>query len=156
MKEISLSNGGSTIVDESEYGHLIKWKWYRDTAGYVVRHDKGRGAGMVYIHRQILGNPSRLVIDHINGDKLDNRLENLRICFQKNNSWNRKGWGFKKMYSPYKGVTKDKRGGKFIAYIMVDGKQITLGRFDNEKNAALAYNEAARKHHGEFALLNEI
>lgn len=159
MKKIKLTNGGHTLVDESEYGHLSKFKWYKDSNGYALRSDKGRDTAPYYMHRWIMGEPRKLVIDHIDRDKLNNQLSNLRVCVQKNNSWNRSGWTGRK-HSKYKGVTRDSRNlnaaRSWIAYIMKDRKQYWLGRFVTEDEAALAYNKAARELHREFALLNEV
>jgi len=89
------------------------------------------------------------VIDHINGDRSDNRIKNLRNtdmtgnarnkCIQKNNK------------SGYKGVSFDKINKKWVAYIIGDGKHINLGRFSNVEDAAYAYREAAKRYYGEYA-----
>lgn len=156
MKEIQLGNGGIVKVDDETYGFLVRFHWYKDSNGYIVRRDRGRGTSSFYMHRDIMGHPARLVIDHINGDKTDNQINNLRMCLQKQNACNRGPWA-KSMYSKYKGVSKDKRRKiQWVAKIMSNRKTINLGYFEKEEEAALAYNEAARKYHGEFALLNEI
>lgn len=161
MKRIPLRNGGVTVVDDEQYGHLVRFKWYMDGNGYAVRHIQGRGTrehgGVVYMHRWIMGMPQRLCVDHINRDKLDNRVENLRICFQKNNARNRGPWAIKKN-GRFKGVHKDgrRKTNPWRSHITVDRKYIHLGQFETEVEAALAYNKVATKYHGEFALLNEV
>ena len=97
--------------------------------------------------------PKNMVIDHINGDKLDNRRSNLRICTKQQNVCNndthkdvRKG--------KYKGYSLSR--GKYAARIKVKGKLIYLGGYDTEEAAALAYNAAAIKHFGEYAKINQV
>jgi hypothetical protein len=93
--------------------------------------------------------------DHINGDTLDNRRCNLRVCSHQQNISNRK-----KQRNPttsqYKGVHLDKARGKWHAKLRSHGRMVHIGYFTSEEDAAQAYNEAARKHFGEFARLNVI
>ncbi len=93
-------------------------------------------------------------IDHIDGNKLNNHISNLRAANQSENIANSKSR--KNSTSKYKGVSKTRSGSNWIARIAKDGKQIWLGSFLNEKEAAKAYNEAAIKYFGEFAYLNKI
>jgi hypothetical protein len=90
-------------------------------------------------------------LDHINRNRSDNRIENLRPCTHSQNLGNsraRKG--------NYKGVTFCKQTNKWRAQITIDGVHRCLGRHDTEKDAALAYNDAARNRHGNFEYLNEV
>jgi len=163
MKNIKLVNGGHVVVDRSEYGHLNKFKWRVDKRGYVVRQDRLRKSKTPFftMHRQIMGFPDGLLVDHINQDKLDNRIKNLRVCLKMENSQNRLGW-CGKTTSQYKGVFLDKRAQKmgylktWQASIGYNRRRISLGIYKTSKEAALAYNKAARKYHGEFALLNDL
>jgi len=95
-----------------------------------------------------------MFIDHINRNPLDNRKENLRLCTPGQNRMN----SGKKINSKsqYKGVSFNKREKKYKSSITVNKKRIFLGYFKSEKAAAKAYNEAALRHHGDFACLNEI
>jgi hypothetical protein len=93
-------------------------------------------------------------VDHINGDKLDNRAANLRSCTNAENTRNSKPriGG----HSKYKGVSWNKGNAKWVAYICRDGRNIHLGCFDNEADAALAYNRASIDIHGEYGRLNIV
>ncbi len=95
------------------------------------------------------------VVDHRNRDGLDNRSENIRIATRSENHANSKKYK-NKGASKFKGVGWDKVNRKWRAKIMIDYCTIHLGRFDSEIEAALAYNKAAIKLFGEFALINEI
>ena len=97
--------------------------------------------------------PGDKVVDHVNGDGLDNRFENLRLCEQKENVRNSRKSCISRQ--KYKGVSKHGKRG-YQARINVDGKQVALGTFRTQEEAAEAYNQAAIKHHGEYAKLNEI
>lgn len=97
--------------------------------------------------------PGNKVIDHINGNGLDNRFENLRICEQRNNSQNSKKQSDNKQR--YKGVSKHGQRG-YQARITITGKLIGLGTFSTQEEAAEAYNKAAKEHFGEYAKLNVI
>jgi hypothetical protein len=93
-------------------------------------------------------------IDHINGDKLDNRKANLRVCTNGQNHMNIKKYAGKT--SKYKGVWWNKERGKWQTDIKLDKKKRYVGRFEDENEAGLAYNAAAIALFGEFALLNEV
>lgn len=102
----------------------------------------------------------KILIDHINHNTLDNRKENLRLCSVNENNYNRKI--NKNNNSGYKGVhlARYNRKNKIYIYyrakIQTDNIEVSLGLFKTAKDAAIAYNEAAKKYHGEFAYLNPI
>lgn len=122
-------------------------KWQLSSSGYAVL--KGR----VFMHKAVLENegvtiPDGHESDHINGDSLDNRVCNLRVCTCQQNRWNRKKRS-DGTTSRFKGVYRDGRG-RWIAQIRVSGKKTHLGSFGGEEQAAAAYRAAAEKVHGEF------
>jgi hypothetical protein len=147
--EIPLGNGGVAIVSECDSPLLMEWpwSWHRSVRGYAQSAGNGKP---VRLHRLILGFPAS-AIDHINGNKLDNRRSNLRLCTNAQNQWNRPG---KPHSSRFKGVTVNRVTGKFEAQIWCHGKRHYLGTFTSDIDAARARDEAARKYHGEFARLN--
>jgi transposase len=134
--------------------NLNDFTWSFDNYGYVITRYK---YNPIKMHRLIWmyfnGNISEnLVIDHKNHDVSDNRLENLRLATYSQNMANQQLQ--KPKTSRYKGVYKDSRTGKYAAEINWEGTRYRLGRFDNEVDAAKAYDEAAIKYHKQFAHLN--
>lgn len=116
----------------------------------VIHYKEFKGhrlAWILYTKKQL---GKKDVIDHINGDPSDNRIRNLRLCSQKENSRNSKTPSNNS--SGRKGVSL--QGSKYRAYICVDRKQIHLGRFEKLEDAHTAYEKAAQKHFGKFANLS--
>ena len=159
MKEIPLTQGEFAIVDDVDYDWLSQWKWHARKEGlnfYAARNPpkKSGNTAKIYMSRQILRlhcGDSR-ESDHINHNTLDNRRGELRICTHQQNLRNRKS--FPNKTSRFKGVNWCKRLKNWQVAIRATGKTIYLGRFKDEKEAALAYNKAAKKYYGEFAYLN--
>ena len=154
-KEIALSAGLVSLIDEEDYDCLNQLKWHVNGNGYAVREEYdgyGNQVRYVQMHRQLLGAKEDVQVDHINGDRLDNRRCNLRIATDHQNRVNKKRYSTNK--SGYKGVTK--RRGMFCARITVNGVRITLGEFRNPIDAARAYDLAAIQNFGEFARVNGV
>ncbi len=101
------------------------------------------------MHRQILGEPDGLQVDHRDGNGLNNRRRNLRTATVSQNACNRKVRA--DSASGLKGVGRDKRDGRWHARIQINGKRHILGHFDTAKEASAAYIAAVRKFHGEYA-----
>lgn len=154
MKHITLTNGKKAIVDDRDYENLICYKWYitfsRNWKPYVRRYENGK---TIYMARELCAPPMGYVVDHINGDTLDNRRENLRVCMQSENNRNRIP-NRNRTHSRFKGVTMDKSRGRWRAYIYLGGKCKHLGMFDTPEFAAMAYDQSAVKEFGEYARLN--
>ncbi len=145
-KTIQLNHGLSTIVDETDFESLSKYKWRAIKFGnlwYAVRSTK---ACSIYMHKQILGSGKGIHTDHINGDSLDNRRENIREVNQAENQWNTG----KKLNntSGYKGVTWDKKYGKWSARITTNKVHKFIGYFNTSKKAGEAYATYAEETRG--------
>ncbi len=156
MKKIELTRGKFTLVDDGNFSELNKHKWYLSANnGYARRdiYDSG-SKSIVAMHRIIVGAQDGQVVDHINGDTLDNRKENLRICTHAQNLQNSKMPNTNK--SGYKGVCFHSNTGKWQANIMIGGKAKHLGLFNDKIDAARAYNDAAKENFGQFARLNTL
>lgn len=166
MKEIPLTCGMVAIVDDEDFERLSQFKWHWN-ASYarrtIVESRKGNKKRMcraVLMHRFILDIPLDKKGDHVNGNTLDNRKENLRICNSLGNAQNSKKrkdntTGFKGV-SLISRISKGKRvyPGTYRVIINSGNKSIHIGVFPTIIEAARAYDRAAKKHHGEFARLN--
>ena len=148
---IPLTRGLFAIVDAADYEELSQYKWYahqplRGGTCYACRSSKGR---VLWMHREIMKPPEGLVVDHIDGNGLNDRRCNLRICTQLQNSQNNQRACGK---SRFRGVFP--RGEKWEAHVQHDGEPFYLGLFDDEIDAARARDRKAIELAGEFAYLN--
>jgi len=144
MKEIQLTHGMSTLVDEEDYILLNKYKWHvkrSHNTYYAMR--KPYKSHIILMHRVILGVPDNLEADHIDGNGLDNRKKNLRIVTHRENSQNRHQ--LKKKTSRFTGVDWYKSRGKWRAQIRMGGNSKHLGLFSCEEDARLVYASMAAK-----------
>ena len=150
MKEIDLTQGKKAIVDDEDFEWLSQWKWCYD-GNYAVRHSPTVNGKRrpIWMHREIMKTPEGMETDHRDMDKINNRKENLRICLLSENQRNRVAYA--NNTSGYKGVTWNRRDKEWRAQITVESRIIQLGGFRTAEEAALAYDEAALKYHGEFA-----
>jgi len=159
FRRIYLGEGEWTIVEPKDYYWLVNLKWSvggKDGKFYALRGIKTgpREIKLISMHREIMKAPAGVLVDHQNGDALDNRRENLRLATPSQNSYNRQKTKTKSSSSKYRGVTYFARTGKWVARIKYQGKCRWLGYFDKEEEAGRAYDEAAKKHYGEFARPN--
>lgn len=161
MKKIKLSNCAEyALVDDGDYKSLLPYTWRKNAQGYAVRRvytriSKGvRHATDIRMHRQIMGEPKGMEIDHEDNNGLNNQKSNLRVATHWQNLANRALQ--KNNTSGYRGVSWSKQANKWWAQIYVNSRTIHLGLFDDIKDAARAYNKAAIERYGEFARLNEL
>jgi hypothetical protein len=153
---IPLSQGRFAIVDAEDFEKVCQLKWCY-CEGYAVKLVTVPGTKRkkkIHMHHAILEPSDEFVTDHINNCGLDNRKCNLRLATKSQNQMNRtKNAGTS---SKYKGVCFDNNKNRWLATIWKNRKMTYLGLFKTEVEAALAYNEAAKAMHGEFAKLNII
>jgi hypothetical protein len=149
VKKIPLTQGKFALVDDEDFEFINQWKWFYllGRARRSVTVDKKQYC--LFMHTVIMGGVKG--VDHINGNALDNRKINLRICTPAENSWNRKV--HKNNQSGFKGVVRRKRknGYAYRVVIFKDGKQINIGTYSSVSEAREAYKSAAIKYFGEFA-----
>lgn len=156
-----ITQGHWIIVDVDDYGFVSKRKWQ---VRYGYGSKKYARATFVmggkrktrYIHQMLIAAPKGMVTDHKNGDGLDNRRSNLRVCTYSQNGCNKKRTDRYEKKTEFKGVTwcGTNKYRKWIASITINKKTIYLGFFHTDKEAAMAFDKAALIHHGEFAYLN--
>lgn len=151
MKKIPLTKGRFTVVDDDVFAILNQYTWQCSFHGYATRLDY-ETQKHIKMHRQIMNPPSGMMVDHINGDKLDNRRSNLRVCTAAENSRNQRVHS--NNTSGFKGVHWDGSHKKWRALIKFEGKKFYAGRFSDVIDAARAYDAKARELFGQFARLN--
>lgn len=156
MKLIKLTQGQVAWVDNADYKWLNQWKWHAAKtcntpyAQRKIRPVKGGKQETINMHRVIMNTPEDMQVDHIDHNGLNNQRVNLRNCTKAENSINRTACG----KSKYLGVYFDKRHHYIFAAIRLNRKQVFLGSFATEENAAHAYDEAARKYRPDFTNFN--
>lgn len=174
--EIKLACGKIAQIDEDSL-HLFSgrktWRSYFDGWNwYVRRHSTVNKKSKTFLlHREVMGvTDSKILIDHKDGDGLNNMKSNLRVCTHSENRKNRRNKSDNHT-SKYLGVSLKKTRYKYTvksgeervsittrweARIQHNKKQISIGFYDKEEEAAMAYNQKAIEYHGEFASLNKI
>ena len=145
---VPLTQGHKAIVDADIVELISDRSWYF-AKGYAACKN---GELALPMHRLIMGTPDGMDTDHINGDKLDNRKVNLRICSRSQNK--RNSAVRSDSASGLKGVQYLKETNMWRASILAEGRRVHLGYFEDAASAAMAYDDAAKKHFGEYARLN--
>lgn len=132
------------LISKCNLEYVLRHNWYLDSNGYPMTYT----ARSKTLHKNLIGKQEKgYVIDHINRNKLDNRLENLRVITSKENSYNRTK--NKNSNNNYKGVVK--RGNKYVACISKDGIKREIGGFETEEEAAKTYDMMAEELFGQYA-----
>lgn len=150
MKQIKITyNKKSFIVllDDSDYKKVNGYNWYFGSGYAQTRLEEKT----VYMHRLITNAPKHLCVDHIDGNRLNNQKNNLRLCTRAENTRNSRKQ--KNNKNTYKGVTQFSNG-KWRAQIWYENKIYQMGMYDTEVEAAIAYDKKAIELHKDFAHLN--
>lgn len=155
--KIKLTKGYFVSFDKNDYPLIKPFKWHACVGirGHVYAKTNIRVDGKqkkLAMHRLIIGATSEQNVDHKDGDTLNNSRNNLRICSQRENVMNTRA----RRASGLKGAYFVKRLNKYQAMISANKKQIYLGLYLTEVEAARAYNLAAKRYHGDFARLNKV
>ncbi len=154
VAEINIGQGRVALVDDTDIERVRPHNWFLTKNGKQCYAKARIDKRFVYLHRFIFGAETGQRLDHRNLDGLDCRRENLRLATNSQNLGNtRKISGTS---SRFKGVSYSKQIRSWEAHIGKNGRHLFLGHFNDEETAARAYNEAARDHFGEFALLNDV
>lgn len=150
MKEVVLTRGKVALVDDEDFERVNQYKWHAFKNG---RNEYAKTCMNLQMHRLILGiTDSKILVDHIDHDGLDNRRSNLRICTKAQNRFN--SLPNRATSSQYKGVSWCNEYKNWRSMMDFQGKRINLGRFKSEIEAAKAYDAKAKELFGEFAYLN--
>jgi hypothetical protein len=152
---VDLGREKVAIIDIEDIGLAKGYNWCLSGGGYAIRKRTSQdepGGPSVFLHRVVVHAPPNIGVDHINGDKLDDRRRNLRHATQKQNVWNT--GPRKRGTSRFKGVSWHATNSSWTAQIRSRGRNITRSGFESEEAAAKAYDDLAREHFGEFARLN--
>jgi hypothetical protein len=151
MPRVKLSNGrGYALVSSEDLAKVSRHSWRLGSDGYALSTVNGKSVRM---HQFVMGRGRGDVIDHVNGDKLDNRRRNLRVATTQENSRNRPAQSNNK--AGYKGV-RFKEGRGWSATIYDGSAQKHIGYYPTAKAAAAAYDAEARKLFGKFANVNGV
>jgi hypothetical protein len=150
VKRIPITGGLYAYVDAVDYEQISRHHWRLVGGGYAGRYENHR---CILMHRQIMNPPEGMVVDHLSGNRMDNTRVNLHVCTPAENCRNRpKRRGSS---SNYFGVYWVKPRNKWMAVICLGGRHNrTIGYFDDEAEAARAYDHAAVMHFGDAARLN--
>ncbi len=146
MKLIPLSNGGFAMVDDEDFDWLSNFSWRSRKGGntyYAYTY------GKVGMHTMILRSfVTNSIVDHKDGDGLNNTRGNIRLCTHAQNMQNRAL--SKNSKSGIKGVYFNKKSKKWRSEIRSNGKRYCIGSFESKEDASIAYKIRAKELHGDF------
>lgn len=148
--------GKNIIVDESDYDYLVQWNWGINSSGYARRTHYNKNSKLqktLMMHKELTETDNTQIVDHINGNKLDNRRSNLRIVNQSVNTQRKKTK--RKVYDiPYFGIDYDPKVKKYFVRLIYNKIRFNFGGFEDPKTAAVLYDKAALFFYGEHSRVN--
>lgn len=153
MKEISLTQGMVALVDDEDYEMVLQYKWSLVKGRNTYYAEQKRRVKYRHMHRFIMNTPKGMIVDHLDGNGLNNQKYNMRNCTYSQNNQNRMNRNSEKF--GYQGVTR-RGSNKFYAYIRYKTKLAHLGVYSTAEQAAEAYNKKAVELYKESARLNYI
>jgi len=150
---VQLTQGQYALIDSDDVGYAARFDWFADAqrAGFYAKRNRKVPEGMraVCLQAELMPPPDGMLVDHVNGNTLDNRRCNLRHATHQQNMQNRKMQS--NNASGYRGVAWNKKGKVWVASIKVSGVQMHLGSFASAEEANIAYRAASALHHGKFS-----
>lgn len=154
-REVPLTRGFVAIVDDEDFDRVSRFRWClqqgaKSRTAYATRRE-APNSPKIWMHRWLLDAPDDVQVDHRNGNGLDNRRSNIRLCTPSQNATNRIRT-FANKSSSFVGVHRQRS--RWVARIVVALKRVHLGVFASEIDAARCYDRAALVHHGDFAVTN--
>jgi hypothetical protein len=159
MKEVEISRGMVALVDDEDFEMVKRYRWFalvykdRDLVYAAVK----QSGTTLLMHRLIMNPLKCFFVDHRDHNGLNNTRDNLRLCTASQNLGNQRACTSRSginTHSKFKGVSFYKKSQRFLAYIKIGKKQKYLGSFNNEIDAAFAYDRKALEVFGDFAYLN--
>lgn len=153
---IPLTRGAWALIDEDDLAIVGGFPWFAHWNGrqlYAVRNTPRPGRGWIYMHRAILGAAPGSLVDHADGDSLNNRRGNLRLADKRRNGWNRARLN-RNNTSGFSGVVRASRSANWVAQAYDDGRRVHVGTFPTPEAAARAYDRFVLATRGEFARTN--
>jgi hypothetical protein len=162
MLRVPLSQGRWATIDPEDAENVLQYRWYIDRSNRSGREYARSNVYLpngkhttILMHRLIAGFPgTRSVVDHRNGDGLDNTRANLRVCSYSNNLMNQRPRT--DGTSRFKGVSWNTKRSKWVVNIQIKGRNTYIGLAECEEEAAVLYNIAAQLFYGEYACLNPV
>lgn len=154
--KIYFLDGSFFMIDANDFPEVSKFSWSAGKRGYPIMHTSRKSEGghkTMPLHRLLLTPDAGFDVDHISGDKMDNRRSNLRVCTHQQNMFNQKLRNTNT--SGYYGVSRVKSTGLYEAYVHLGGKKHYLGTYPTAEEAASVRDKAVEKLFGEFARLNK-
>lgn len=151
-KTYNNNNQNTFIIDVDDFNTIKGYTWLTNESGYILTYIHNK---IVFLHRYIMENHYNIqtkLIDHINHNTSDNRKENLRVCTPSQNQQNRKPT---KDSISFKGVSKNKRDGKYRATLKIENKKIELGIYDELKYAIISRVQGEYTYFGDFRFKDE-